>query len=46
MRIISFAKEGYRMIPCEVELSLTSGLPKVEIIGLADPSIRECISRI
>lgn len=46
MKIISFAKEGYRMIPCEVELSLTSGLPKVEIIGLADPSIRECISRL
>ena len=46
MRIISFAKEGYQMVPCEVELSLTSGLPKVEIIGLADPSIRECISRI
>jgi len=46
MKIISFAREGYRMVPCEVELSLTSGLPKVEIIGLADPSIRECISRI
>lgn len=46
MRIISFAKEGYRMIPCEVELSLTSGIPRVEIIGLADPSIKECISRI
>lgn len=46
MRIISFAREGYRMIPCEVELSLTSGIPKVEIIGLADPSIRECVLRL
>ena len=46
MRIISFAKEGYRMTPCEIEVSLTSGLPKVDIIGLADPSIKECISRI
>ena len=46
MKIISFARKGHCMIPCEVELCLTSGIPKVEIIGLADPSIRECISRI
>ena len=46
MKIISFIREGHRMVPIEVELSLNPGLPKVEFTGLADSSIKECVTRL
>ena len=46
MKIISFMREGHQMMPIEVELSLSPGLPRVEFTGLADLSIRECVTRL
>ena len=46
MRIRSYVQDGHQLIPCEVELSLTPGLPKVEFTGSVDPSIKESISRL
>ena len=46
MKITSFIKEGHEIVPIEVELSLNAGLPRVEFTGMADISIKECITRI
>ena len=46
MKIISFMREGHQMMPIEVELSLSPGLPRVEFTGLADLSNRECVTRL
>ncbi len=46
MRIRSYVQDGHRLIPCEVELSLTPGLPKVEFTGSVDTSIKESVSRL
>ena len=46
MKVISFIQDGHQMTSCEVELSLTSGLPRVEFTGLADPSIKESTARL
>ena len=46
MKIISFMREGHQMMPIEVELSLSPGLPRVEFTGLADLSIKECVTRL
>ena len=46
MKIISFIKDGHQMLPIEVELSLSPGLPKVQFTGMADPAIKESVTRI
>ena len=46
MRIRSYVQDGHRLIPCEVELSLTPGLPRVEFTGSVDTSIKESVSRL
>ena len=46
MRIQSYVQDGHQLIPCEVELSLTPGLPKVEFTGSVDASIKESVSRL
>ena len=46
MRIWSYTQDGHQFIPCEVELSLTPGLPRVEFTGSVDTSIKESVSRL
>ena len=46
MRIVSFIKEGHQMLPIEVELSLSPGLPRVEFTGMADLAIKESVTRL
>ena len=45
-KIISFIKDGHQMLPVEVELSLSPGLPKVNFTGMADLSIKESVTRL
>lgn len=46
MNIISFIKDGHQMLPIEVELSLSPGLPKVQFTGMADMAIKESMTRL
>ena len=46
MNIFSFAREGNKIIPIEVELSLIPGLPQVQFTGLPDTAIKESVMRI
>ena len=45
-KIQSYALSGIETIPIDVEVSISSGLPKFEIIGLADIAIKESKERI
>ena len=46
MNIFSFAQDGEKFIPMEVELSLIPGLPQAQFTGLPDTAIKESIMRI
>ena len=46
MQIYSFAQDGNLIVPVEVELSLSPGLPQVQFTGLPDAIIKESIMRI
>ena len=46
MNIFSFAQDGDKIIPVEVELSLIPGLPQTQWTGLPDMAIKESIMRI
>jgi magnesium chelatase family protein len=46
MLIHSFVRDGHRLIPMEVELSLWPGLPGIQFLGLADQQIKESALRI
>lgn len=46
MKIFSFAEDGNKIIPVEVELSLIPGLPQTQFTGLPDMAIKESIMRI
>lgn len=46
MNIFSFAQDGEKFIPVEVELSLIPGLPQAQFTGLPDTAIKESIMRI
>lgn len=46
MTIFSFAQDGSKKIPVEVELSLIPGLPQVQFTGLPDMAIKESVMRI
>ena len=46
MKIFSFAQDGNKTIPVEVQLSLIPGLPQVQFTGLPDMAIKESIMRI
>ena len=45
-KIQSYALSGIETIPIIIEVSISSGLPKFEIIGLADIAIKESKERI
>ncbi|MFC1504415.1 YifB family Mg chelatase-like AAA ATPase [Spirochaetota bacterium] len=44
--LTSYTLYGLEAVPVSVEVSITPGLPRFEIIGLPDASIRECRERI
>lgn len=46
MIINSFAKQGQKFLPIEVEVKLIPGLPSIQIVGLPDTTIKESIVRI
>lgn len=46
MQVYSFAQDGNHIVPVEVELSLSPGLPQVQFTGLPDAIIKESIMRI
>ena len=46
MKIFSFAQDGNKIRPVEVELSLIPGLPQVQFTGLPDTAIKESVMRI
>lgn len=45
-RVFSAALEGVRGVPIEVEVRLSSQLPRVDVVGLPEAAVRESISRI
>ncbi len=46
MTIFSFAQDGNKFIPVEVQLSLIPGLPQTQFTGLPDTAIKESVMRI
>ena len=46
MNIFSFAQDGDKIIPVQVELSLIPGLPQTQWTGLPDTAIKESAMRI
>ena len=46
MIIKSFAKQGQKFLPIEVEVKLVPGLPSIQIVGLPDATIKESTVRI
>lgn len=46
MRVRSLMRQGFELVPIEVEVSLTSGLPHIHFLGLPDAAIRESEMRI
>jgi magnesium chelatase family protein len=46
MRVKSFHREGLWLKPMTLELSLTPGLPDLQILGLPDAGLKESTSRI
>jgi magnesium chelatase family protein len=46
MKIFSFTRVGLELQPIEVEVSLIPGLPLFEVIGMADPAIKESLGRL
>ncbi len=46
MKVISFMRQGFELVPVEVEVSLSPGLPQIAVMGLPDTIIRESTARI
>lgn len=46
MKIISFVQDGHLMVPVEVEISISTGLPKVFFTSMVDNAVKESITRI
>lgn len=46
MRVTSFHREGLWLKPITLELSLTPGLPELQILGLPDAGLKESAARI
>ncbi len=46
MKVSSFVRVGHELVPAEVELSLTPGLPQFIFIGLPDAALRESALRV
>lgn len=46
MKIHSFVRDGLELKPIEVEVSLLPGLPNFEVLGQADPAIKESLGRV
>ncbi len=46
MRIFSFHREGFNLVPFEVEVDFMPGLPSIQIIGQPDQVIKESQLRI
>lgn len=46
MIIQSYARQGHKLEPMQVEIQLLSGLPQLQIIGLPDTGIKESVLRI
>ena len=46
MIIQSYARQGHKLEPIQVEIHLLPGLPQLHIIGLPDAGIRESVLRI
>jgi magnesium chelatase family protein len=46
MKVTSFYREGLRLCPMEIELTLIPGLPQIKILGLPDTVAKESIDRI
>lgn len=46
MKVISFMRQEFELVPVEVELSLSPGLPQIIFLGLPDAIIRESEARI
>lgn len=46
MKVSSFVRVGHELVPAEVELSLTPGLPQFIFIGLPDAAQRESALRV
>ncbi len=46
MKIYSFFKQGFNLVPLEVEVSLLAGLPQLHLLGRVDPILRESQLRV
>lgn len=46
MKIKSLVLENESLVPAEVEITLLSGLPQIQFLGLPDQTIRESVHRI
>lgn len=46
MKLISFMRSEFDLVPVEVEISLLPGLPQITFLGLPDTMIRESVGRI
>ncbi|MDB2425960.1 hypothetical protein N9W41_00275 [bacterium] len=46
MKIYSFYRDKFELLPIEVEVLLTPGIPKFTFIGLPDAAIKESVIRI
>lgn len=46
MKIQSLIREQDRLVPVEVEINFTAGLPQIQFLGLPDQGIKESIHRI
>jgi magnesium chelatase family protein len=46
MKVLSLMRQGFELVPIEVEVSLTPGLPQILFLGLPDAMIRESVLRI
>ncbi len=46
MKVVSFMRDGFDLVPIEIELGLSPGLPQITFLGLPDAAIRESVGRI
>lgn len=46
MKLISFMRSEFDLVPVEVEISLVPGLPQITFLGLPDAMIKESVGRI
>lgn len=46
MKLLSLSRSGAELIPVEVEINLTPGLPQISFLGLPDAGLKESVQRI